>query len=173
MIDLFEKVDRLVDIMNGKDYSGKKNRDVEFINTPRHRHIFELFDILRLFEVWKKECGGCNDKYITVYTYQDLVWMVFGIAAMSCLYLKDDGSIAFHQGRSGSDVCEHFFSLIRYINSNPTMQQTCEGASNLSGGLGMEGKTFCNADRKSNSGRAPGAIATQADLMAPIKRNKK
>ena len=161
-------MDRLVDVMNGISFSEGKDRDVELVNTPRHRHIFELFGILRLFEEWKNECGGFTKKFITIYTYEDFVWWVFGVAAAASLYQKDDGSRTMHQGCSGSDVCEHFLSQIRYINSNPTMQQACEGASSLSGGLGMDGKTFQCEDRRANSGQAP--KATAADLVAPIAR---
>ena len=165
MIDLINHIDRLVDIMNGTSYSKGKDRDVERINEPRHRHIFELFDVLRMFEEWKDECGGFNDKFVTAQTYEDLVWMVFGIAGVASLYLKDDKSLVMHQGRSGSDVCEHFFSQIRYICSNPIMQQAREGASALSGAIGMDGASF-QFSSKSNSGNA--AKATADELMAPI-----
>ena len=106
MIELFDKVDRLVDIMNGNGY---KASNIELINKPRHEHVLELFGILRTFEEWKKECGGYTDKFITNYTHEDLVWMVFGVAAHAALYLKEDESNTMHQGRSGTDVCEHFF----------------------------------------------------------------
>ena len=168
MIELFDKVDRLVDIMNGTGYKKGKNRMVELINHPKHPHITELFDVLRVFEEWKKESGGFTEKFITNYSYEDLVWMVFGIAASACLYMKEDGSLAMHQGRSGSDVCEHFFSMIRYINSNPTMQQAREGCSTVSGGGGMYGTSFM-PESKANAGGAP-AAATAAELMAPIEK---
>ena len=58
MIDVCEKVDRLVDIMNGCSYKSGKDRDVEFINTPRHRHINKLFDVVPIFEEWQKESIG-------------------------------------------------------------------------------------------------------------------
>lgn len=164
MIDLFNKVDRLVDIMNGTGFKGK-DRKVELINKPRHHHIFELFDILKMFEEWKREAGGYTKKFITSYTHEDLIWMVFGVAAHAALYLNEDGTNVMHQGRSGTDVCEHFFSMIRYINSNPTMQQAREGASKVSGGSGMYGKAFMH-DSKANSGKAPSATAEE--LMAPI-----
>ena len=73
-----------------------------------------------------------------------------------------------HQGRSGSDVCEHFFSMIRYINSNPTMQQAREGCSTVSSGGGMYGTSFM-PENKANAGGAP-AAATAAELMAPIEK---
>ena len=109
MIDIFEKVDRLVDIMNGRSYKSGKDKDVELINTPRHRHIKELFDVVLLFEEWRKEIKGDAMKYMTNYTHEDLLWMVFGVASVASLHLETDGTKTMHQGRSGSDVCEHFF----------------------------------------------------------------
>eukprot|EP00985_Skeletonema_marinoi_P002567 scaffold1057_cov203-Skeletonema_marinoi.AAC.15 len=137
MITIFDKVDRLVDIMNGTGYKNAKDKQVELINKPQHRHVEELFDILKLFEDWKADTEKYGKKftyeYITRYTYEDLVWMVFGVAAVAVLYLNSDGSIVMHQGRSGSDVvCEHFFAMIRYINQNPTMMQCREAASKVS-----------------------------------------
>ena len=169
MIELFGKIDRLVDIMNGNGFKGK-NRDVELINQPKHRHVFELFDILRVFEEWKTESGGFTKKYITKQTYEDLVWMIFGVAAHAALYLKTDGSNTMHQGRSGTDVCEHFFAMIRYINSNPTMQQAREGASKVSSGIGMESHKF-STESKTNSGTADDV--TPADMLAPINKKQK
>ena len=58
MIDVFEKVIRLVDIMNGCSYKRGTNKDVELINNPRHRHIKELFDVVLIFEEWRKESIG-------------------------------------------------------------------------------------------------------------------
>ncbi|KAL7527937.1 hypothetical protein ACHAXR_003152, partial [Thalassiosira sp. AJA248-18] len=165
IIELFDKVDRLVDIMNGSNQKKGKVRNVQLINHPKHGHISELFDILRVFEEWKNEVGGDTKKFITNYTYEDLVWMVFGVAATACLYLKEDGIDAMHQGRSGSDVCEHFFSMIRYINSNPTGQQAREGASTVSGGIGMYATSF-KFDNKANAGGAP--RHTAEELMAPL-----
>ena len=50
MIDLFDVVDRLVDIMNGTGFKNGRDRDVELINHPHHCHTIELFGILRIFE---------------------------------------------------------------------------------------------------------------------------
>ncbi len=133
MLELFDKVDRLVDICNA--YDGNqitkvgKRRDVDKINHPTHRHIKELFEILRLFEEWKTECGGLNKKFVTWQTYEDLKWIVFGIASMGVLYMKEDGSVAMDQGNFGSDVCEHFYALIKGGNSNPDPMQARVGAS--------------------------------------------
>ena len=43
--------------------------------------------------------------------------------------------------------------MIRYINSNPTMQQAREGASKVSSGIGMDSHKI-SAERQSNSGTA-------------------
>ena len=48
IIDVFEKVDRLVDIMNRRSYKSGKDKDMELIKTPRHRHIKALFDVVRI-----------------------------------------------------------------------------------------------------------------------------
>ena len=86
MIEVFEKIDRLVDITNGNGSKGK-DRKVELINHPRHDHIKELFSILRVFEEWKTECGGFNTKIVTGYTYKDLVWMVL-MTIQACTWTR-------------------------------------------------------------------------------------
>ena len=171
MIKLFEKVDRLVDIVNGQDYKKGKKRDIQLLNHPKHRHIKELFDVLRTFEDWREECGGFNNKFITRQTWEDLVWLVFGYAAHAALYLKEDGSNVMNQGRGGSDCCEHLFGKCRYINSNPTMQQARECASKVSGALGMHSRAFM-VDSKGNSGTAS-TETTAEDLLQPLETTKK
>ena len=91
--------------------------------------------------------------------------MVFCVAGHVSLYLDKDGSKVMHQGRSGSDVCGNFFSVIRYANSNPTMQQAREGASEVFSSVGMEGKSFMHESR-ANLGKA--AVATALELLVPI-----
>lgn len=167
MIELFEAVDRLVDIMNGTGYKNGKNKNVGLINTPTHHHMIELFGILQTFEGWKLECGGFTKAFITQQTYEDLVWMVFGVVAIGSLYLDEDGKHTMHQGRSGSDVCEHFFAMIRYINSNPTMQQCREGASRAASNVSS------SMFSKKAGSNAAGATTEAADYFAPLAPPKK
>eukprot|EP00957_Ditylum_brightwellii_P065501 4968530-Ditylum_brightwellii.AAC.1 len=75
MVDIFEEVDCLVDITNGWNYQNE----------------------------WKDDAGGFSNKFITKQSYEDLVWMIFGLAGVCCTYLEDDGSSVIHQGRSGTD----------------------------------------------------------------------
>ena len=108
MTGMLEGVD-LIDIMNDNGFK-VKNRKVELINKPGHKHIIKLFDILYVFEEWKsKGDGKFTGNFITKYTYEDLVWMVFGVATHASLYLDEDGTKTMHQGKSGTDVCGHFF----------------------------------------------------------------
>ena len=41
MIELFDRVDRLIGIMNGCDFSKGKTHDVQIIDGPTHRHVNE------------------------------------------------------------------------------------------------------------------------------------
>jgi hypothetical protein len=136
VIDIFRRVNRLVDIMNGKNSHGGKILDVEQINSPTHRHLEELLSILRLFEEWKRESGKAKKKFITKETYEDLCWMVFGTVTLACTYLKSDGSNKMDQGRSGTDPLEHFFCKVRRKNPNGGEQDCRESTSTISAGTG-------------------------------------
>lgn len=166
MIELLKAVDRLIDIMNGKR---SKARNAELIDHPRHAYIEELFGILRLFEEWRVEAGKNKSRFITYQTYEDLKWMVLGLAATAGLYLKEDRSLAMHQGRSGSDCCEHFFSRMRSRNSNPNAQQAREMASNVSSNLGMLGDIVREVG--GNSSSAPTEAVLGQELMMPLEQN--
>ena len=96
--------------------------------------------------------------------------MVFGVAGVA-IYLKEDGSIAMHQGRHGSDVLEHLFSQITYINCNPNMAQARECLSNISSTNNLHTSAFPSKN-KGNSGTAQMEI-TAADLMAPLSTKKR
>ena len=54
MIEIFVKVDRLVDIINVIC----RDLNVESTDCPHHKHIYELFSILQLFEEWNEDTGG-------------------------------------------------------------------------------------------------------------------
>ncbi|KAL7538982.1 hypothetical protein ACHAXR_008930 [Thalassiosira sp. AJA248-18] len=169
MIEIFEKVDRLVDIINATRVKNGKDLKVEFIDHPRHRYIYELFSILQLFEEWKKDAGGLNKKFITRQIYEDLCWMVFGMAGLACTYLEEDKSKQIHQGRSGSDVCEHFFAKIRQVNSNPTRQQAREITSKISGQGNIDVGVFMG-----KAGHNTAGVKREAeDFFAPLAKKPK
>ena len=99
--------------------------------------------------------------------------MVFGVASVASLYLDSDDNKKMHQGRSGSDVCEHFFSMICYINSNPTMKQCIDGCSRVASRNSFGGNMF-SFDNRANSGKTR---AASTEYLAPIqtanRRSKK
>ena len=117
----------------------------------------------------KKKIKGKPSKYITSYTYEDLIWMVFGVAAIAKLYLNSDDLLSIHQGRSRSDVCGHFFALTRYINQNPTMKQCIGVGSRVASRNGMQGN-LSMFDSKTNAGQAP---VEAANYFVPVKSAKK
>ena len=88
IIELFEKIDRLVDVVNGT----RREMDVHFLDCPQHKHVFELFSVLQLFEEWKDWCEGFTFKFITRESYEDLQWMCFGLIGVACTYLSADKS---------------------------------------------------------------------------------
>ena len=165
IIEMFQKIDRLVDIVNGT----RRERDVQFIDCPQHKHIFELFSTLQLFEEWKDQCGGFTFEFITRETYEDLQWMCFGLIGVACTYLLADKSRKMHQGRSGSDVCEHFFAKIRQVNTNPTMQQCREITSKISGQRITSNHLF-NFSSKANTA---GLKRQHEDYLEPVPVYKK
>lgn len=89
---------------------------------------------------------------------------------MAGVNLKNDQSLKMHQGRSGSDCCEHFFSKLRGIHSNANLQQCREGASKLSGN-----NIRTSAFLKKGGNNSSGATTTHEELLAlmqKVPRNK-
>ena len=113
-------------------------------------------------------------KFITRETYEDMKWMVFGLAGLACTYLKDDNSLKLHQGRSGSDVvCEHFFAKIRQINTNPTMQQCREITSKISGLKTGAGHLFQFSSGANTAGQKRDHHEYFEELQRQPKKSKK
>ena len=163
-IEVIDKVDRLVDICNARF-----DRGVECLNCPKHKHVFELFSILQLFEEWREQAGGFNKKFITRQTCEDLQWLAFGMVGVACYYLKSDKSRWMNQRRAGSDPCEHFFAKTRQNNPFPTLQQCREITSKISG-LKISSSSMFNFDSRSNTG---GVKREAADYMVPVPSKKK
>ena len=107
--------------------------------------------------------------YMTRECYEDLSWMVFATVGVACAYLDEDKSKKMHQGRSGSDVCEHFFAKIRQVNTNPTLQQTREISSKISG----EGNIDAGAFMSKGGHNTAGVKQDAADLVAPLPKKPK
>lgn len=147
MLKISDKMDRLEDICNARSCNeitkSQTARDTYKIDCPKHKHLTELFDILRLFEEWKMEAGGFNKHFITKQTYEDLQWTVYGIAGVAVEFLEEDGSKQFDQEVSGSDCCEHFFTSIKDDCSNPTLGQANQSAGKKTELNSLGGGNYC------------------------------
>jgi hypothetical protein len=118
-----------------------------------------------LIEEWKIKAGGFNENFLSKQTYEDLVWCVFGVAGVAGVNLKNDGTLKMHQGRSGSDCFEHFFSKLRGIHPNANLQQCREGASKLSGN-----NIRTQAFLKKGGGNVAGSTTTHQELLTPMQK---
>jgi hypothetical protein len=170
MIEIFEKVDRLVDICNARGAAEITKvgtaRNTYKINSPRHEHLKDLFDVLRLFEEWKVEAGGFTKHFVTKQTYEDLLWTVYGIAGVAVEYLEEDGSKEFDQSVSGSDCCEHFFTGIKQDCSNPTLGQANQAAGKRTALNAVTGGNQFKSKRGGSNSIGLGVDAK--DYVAPI-----
>ena len=117
---IIEGIARLVDICNNTEMS---NRGVyegcEAINSPLHKHIKELLDILELFCEWRNESKDDKSIFLPWHTFDDLYYLVMGIVGISITYLKEDELNIFVQRRSGSDDVENEIAGIRERNPKP------------------------------------------------------
>ena len=95
--------------------------------------------------------------------------MVFGIASTAYRYLRSNKLKKMHQGRSGSDVCEHFFAKGQQNNSNPTLVQ-CRAITSKISGLSISSNHLFNFKNKSNT---TGIKQHHSDYVEPVRCRKK
>ena len=109
VIEVLEKIDKTVDIINCR-----WDRRVDYIDCPQHKHIYELFYVFQLFGEWKENTGGFTFEFITRQIYEDLQWMVFGIASTGCI--SPNKPKKMHQGRSWRWYYRHLNSSRRVLS---------------------------------------------------------
>jgi hypothetical protein len=71
MILVFDKLDRLVDIVNAtrsSNKSAKRPKNCHDINSPSHPHLKELLNILEAFYDWRLEAGDDKDSSVPLAT---------------------------------------------------------------------------------------------------------
>ena len=121
-----------------------------------------------LFFLGRCRGSGFTHEIVTRQTYEDFVWMVYGVVGIACTYLEEDGGLILYQGQSSSDVCKHFFTMIRNSNPIPTLQQCCQLASKCAHFI--KSNLFSFKGRQ-NPGKAPVGRSDYLQLL--YKRPKK
>lgn len=160
--EIIEKVDRVVDIFNGtvENRRGEK-KGCENINSPTHKHVVELLDILALFSEWRAEAKELknSDLFIPYTSFDDLCSMVFGLVGVAQTYLKADGSRTMVQRRGNTDVLEHCFAHIRQHERNFNVQDgrrgVARGAARRLNSYGGNNKNAPHEDQDYNTLMAP------------------
>jgi hypothetical protein len=85
MILVFDKLDRLVDIMNAtrsSNKNAKRRKNCHDINSPPRPHLIELLNILAVFYDWRLETGDDKDSFVPLTTYEDLCWIIFAVVGV-------------------------------------------------------------------------------------------
>jgi hypothetical protein len=91
MILVFDKLDRLVDIMNAtrsSNKNAKRPQNCHDINSLSHPHSNELLNILAVFYDWRLEAGDDTDSFVPLTTYEDLCWIIFAVVGVGNTHLK-------------------------------------------------------------------------------------
>jgi hypothetical protein len=114
--------DRVVDIMNAH------NKGHDGIDGKDHKDLKHLLDVVRYVEKWRQEVEAKanesdinqSNKFLPFTTYEDLVWMTFGVAYLVHKYCGDTQSTYFKidLGGFGSDCCEYRFGNLKHRYTN-------------------------------------------------------
>ena len=65
-IEIIDKLDKTVDIMNAKSEHNGVKKEGRIINSPKPKHLMELLEFLSLFTSWKKEVVVFKERTITM-----------------------------------------------------------------------------------------------------------
>ena len=168
IIDIIEKVDRMIDIWNNTGISNRNEfKGCEMINSPDHFHIEELFKILDIFCEWKRDCGENTKEFIPWQSMEDLVFLVAGIVGVAKVYLKEDESRTMVQRQGGTDCCENEFAGVRERNPKPTIlnakQSFARRAGTRTSVFNLRNKSNTSGDKRIH----------YDELMSPISKKSK
>mmetsp|Transcript_22314 Transcript_22314/g.46238 ORF Transcript_22314/g.46238 Transcript_22314/m.46238 type:complete len:684 (-) Transcript_22314:1284-3335(-) len=166
LVEVLESLDRLIDIVNCTRMNGVKYKGCEPIDHPLHPHIFELLSTVKLLTEWKDDCGGFTDEFLADSTYEDFCWTILSIVGVAFCYL-DGLDRSMYQGRTGSDICEHLFSLLRSGNPNPNLG-ACRNAASKSNS-GMDSFLFRTRSKSNSSG----AKRKPEDFLRPMPKKSR
>jgi len=153
MIQLATHVNRLVDIVNGRD--PMSNDKANFTPETGREIQKELINILKWFGEWKKLNDMHNlgkEAFIAPETWNGLKRMILGYIGIIDYYVIRKG-ISFSPRKSLSDPCEHLFSRLRQMGgstntfnakdavsfaTNEDILNQCRGENVCYGGINAE-----------------------------------
>ena len=117
------------------------------IDSPYHRHIFDLCDYVKYHKEWKRETGKEDKKYFPVSTYEDVVWTSMCVVILSRHDLRDHAIV---QRRHGTDNCEKLFCISRGKNSGNTAKGTNQtlASANCALAFNLWGSRKANCSRE-------------------------
>jgi len=130
---IIEAVDLIVGLFNSimQNYKGEA-KGCENIDRPSHPLLGKALKHLALFTEWKDESTSANH-FFPATTYEDLVFMIFGLVGVSKTYLREDKSFVLVQRRGSTDNIEHIFCYFRMKSPVFTVADATRMASNAAG----------------------------------------
>jgi hypothetical protein len=172
MILVFDKLDRLVDVMNAtrsSNKNAKRPKNCHDINSPSHPHLNKLLNILAVFNDWRLEAGGDKDSFVPLATYDDLCWIIFAVVGVGKTHLLNDKTRIMLQKSSGTDICEKRFCNIRNQFDQPALDKCRQGTAHSQA---VWSNTFNGKDKGNTSGVAKHYRFDELNLPV-MKRTKK
>ena len=154
--------DKWIDVLNAT-----RTKGCELIDSPSHRHIFDLLDYAKYMTEWKDSVDDPN-LFFPYSTYQDAIWTSFGPVVLARYYLPRHPGHTINQMHLGSDPCESTFNLSRNANPNASKRDTDNIMAAQHGGIIQQ----LAASRKGNVGKKTTYIANEL-FIGKIKRDDK
>jgi hypothetical protein len=172
MILVFDKLDRLVDIIKATRSSNKNAKrpaKCHYINLPSHPHLNELLNILAVFYDWRLEAGDDKDSFVPLTTYEDLCWIIFAVVGVGKTHLLDDKTRIMLKNISGTDICDKHFCNIRNQFDQPAVDNYRQGTGRSQA---VRSNTVNGKDKGNTSGVAKHYRFDELNLPV-MKRSKK
>jgi hypothetical protein len=150
LIELAWRVDRLVDVINGRSRSEASSYKADFEPSTGEDIQKKLLTIITWFAEWEESVDS-SSSFLADQTWVGLQRMILGhVGVIQCYVLDNDFVIA--PRRTTSDPCEHHFSNLRsnFGSTNSGTARMCDAAN-----ARADSYSFATMNLKSNCAAAP------------------
>ena len=164
LIELCEKLNRVVDIMNARS-----EMKAPILSSPQHELISESLGILGWFAEWHADLGRSGEDMDTAFfpqaLWEDINGLLLGVACTARFCLAAFPGEQLLQRRLDQDPCEHHFNHVRGnagSTRSPDLRQ-CTQSTSTAGDMhagGLTGGLTGNSGQKS----------TEASFLSPLPR---